>query len=171
MIADMVGQVSSKWWTFLVRGIAALALAAWAFSSPGTMAAGLVYVFAAYFIISGVAEIVAGFSFTGVGHWWALVFLGIVSAFLGFIMLAEPGAGPLALAFFFAIYLMVTGLTEITAAVQLRSVISNEFWYVLLGLITLAIGIYVILRPDLGLLALIYTIGIYAVLAGIALIA
>jgi len=62
MIADTVNQLSNKWWTFLVRGLVALVLAAFALGSPAATANGLVYVVAAYFIISGVTAIVAGFS-------------------------------------------------------------------------------------------------------------
>ncbi len=171
MIADTVNQLTSKWWTFLIRGLVALALAVWAFMSPATMASGLVYVFAAYFIISGIAALVAGVSFTGVGHWWALVLMGLVQGALGVLMLAEPGAGPLALAYLFALWMITSGMLEISGAIALRSVISGEFWWILLGLITLAFGFYVVLRPDLGVLALVYTVGFYAIFAGISLIA
>jgi uncharacterized membrane protein HdeD (DUF308 family) len=171
MMAEVANQISSKWWTFLVRGIVALALAAYAFSSPGSMAGALVYIVGAFFIISGVASIIAGFSFTGLGSWWALVIMGILQAFLGFVMFAYPGYGPLALALLFAVWLIMTGVTEISSAIALRNVIQNEFWWILLGVITLAFGIYVVLVPGLGLLSLVYTIGFYALFAGISLIA
>jgi uncharacterized membrane protein HdeD (DUF308 family) len=46
----------------------------------------------------------------------------------------------------------------------------DELWWILLGLITLAIGFYVVLNPALGVPALVNTVGIYAALAGISLI-
>jgi uncharacterized membrane protein HdeD (DUF308 family) len=171
MIADTVNQLSSKWWTFLVRGLVALVLAAFALGSPAATANGLAYVVAAYFILSGITAIVAGFSFSGVGNLWALVLMGVAQGALGFLMLAAPGAGPLALAYLFATWMIMTGVTEISSAIALRSYISNEFWWIVLGIITLAFGAYVVARPDLGLLALVYTIGFYAILAGISLIA
>jgi uncharacterized membrane protein HdeD (DUF308 family) len=170
MIADTVNQLSSKWWTFLLRGIVALALAAFCLMSPGPTASALVYVVAAYFIIAGVVSVVAGVSFTGAGSWWLLVITGIVQAFLGFLMLSQPGMGPLALAYLFAIWTMMTGVTEISSAIALRNVISNQFWWILLGIITLAAGVYVVIVPGLGLLALVYTVGFYAIFAGISLI-
>jgi uncharacterized membrane protein HdeD (DUF308 family) len=171
MIADTVNQLSSKWWTFLLRGIVALALAAVCLISPGQTASALVFIVAAYFIISGVVAIFAGFAFTGAASWWALVLMGIVDAALGIIMLTQPGMGPLALAYLFAIWMIMNGVTEISSAIALRNIIHDEFWWILLGIITLVAGVYVILVPGLGLLALVYTIGIYAILAGIALIA
>jgi uncharacterized membrane protein HdeD (DUF308 family) len=171
MITDAVNQLTGKWWTFLLRGIVALAIAVFAFGSPGTMATALVYVFAAYFIISGVTSFFAGVSFTGVGNWFALLLMGAIQTVLGILMLAEPGVGPLALAYIFALWLITSGTLEISGAVAFRSVISNEFWWIFLGVVTLAIGLYVVFVPTIGILGLVYTVGIYAVLAAISLIA
>jgi uncharacterized membrane protein HdeD (DUF308 family) len=46
----------------------------------------------------------------------------------------------------------------------------REFWGVVLGVITLAFGIYVAFNPGLSILALVYTVGLYALFAGVALI-
>ena len=171
MIADSVNRLTANWWTFLVRALVAFAIAVWAFASPGTMATGLVYLLAAYFIITGVMSVFAGFSFAGTGHWWALILVGVLEAFLGVYMLTTPGVGPLALAYIVALWSIATGLLELTAAIQFRSVVPNDFWWGLLGVLTVAIGVYIIYNPGLGVLALVYTIGVYAVLAGIALTA
>jgi uncharacterized membrane protein HdeD (DUF308 family) len=170
MLNETIQQFSAKWWTFLVRGIVAFGVAAYAFTSPGGMTTALVYVVAAYFIVSGVAAVVAGISFTGVGHWWAMIPLGVVQAALGFYMLSVPGIGPLSLAYLFAIWMITSGVAELTTAIAMRNVIQNEFWLGLLGVVTLGIGWYVVVRPDLGLLALVYTVGFYGLLAGVSLI-
>jgi uncharacterized membrane protein HdeD (DUF308 family) len=170
MLNETIQQLSAKWWTFLVRGIVALGVAAFAFSSPGGTALALVFVVAAYFIVSGVAAIVAGISFTGVGHWWAMIPLGIVQAALGVYMLSVPGIGPLSLAYLFAIWMITSGVAELSTAIAMRNVIQNEFWLGLLGVVTLAVGWYVVVSPGLGLLALVYTVGFYGVLAGVSLI-
>ena len=168
---DAIQALTGKWWTFLLRGLVALALAVFAFVAPGTMSSALVYIVAAYFIITGLLAIVAGLSFTGIGNWWLLVLYGIGSGALGIIMLTQPGAGPLALAYLVAIWAFSTGLMEIASAIAFRDFIKNEFWWVLLGIVTFALGVYIVIRPDLGVLALVYAIGIYSVIAGISLIA
>lgn len=170
MIADPLQLVSSRSWTFVVRGVVALALAIFAFAEPSLMAGALVYIVAAFFIISGLAEFLAGLSLTGVGNWWTLILLGIIQVALGIVMISQPGVGPLALAYLVAIWAIATGLMEISAAIALRNVISNEFWWILLGVITLALGFFIVLRPNIGVFALVYAIGFYAVLAGISLI-
>ena len=66
--------------------------------------------------------------------------------------------------------MIVTGEMEILSAVALRRDVPNEFWAILLGVITLGFGVYVAFDPGLSLLALVYTVGFYAIFAGIALI-
>src|SRR5215469_788170 len=171
MITDIAQGLTSRWWTFLLRGIVALALAAFAFLQPGSFSTVLVYIVAAYFLISGLLALLAGISLSGAGSWWVLVLVGLAEGALGIIMLTRPGAGPLTLAFLVAIWAFSTGLMEITGAIALRDVIRNEFWWVLLGLVTIALAIYIIVNPDIGVLALVYAIGIYAIIAGISLIA
>lgn len=171
MMMDIAQGLTSRWWTFLLRGIIALALAAFAFLQPGTLSTVLVYIVAAYFLISGLLALWAGISVSGSGSWWVLVLIGLAEGALGIIMLTRPGAGPLALAYLVAIWAFTTGLMEISGAIALRDAIRNEFWWILLGLVTIALAIYIIIQPDIGILALVYTIGIYAVIAGISLIA
>ena len=130
MITDTINHLSSKWWTFLVRGILALLLAAACFLIPGVTAAALVILVASYFVVTGIIAIAGGFSLTGVGHWWALVIMGLVQVALGVIMLITPGMGLLTLAYLFAVWMIMTGVTEISSAVAFRNVIGNEFWWI-----------------------------------------
>jgi uncharacterized membrane protein HdeD (DUF308 family) len=170
MRTDTISGLSAKWWTFLVRGILALILAAVAFVAPGATAVSFVFILGAYFIISGIAVFISGFSPTESGRWWSLLILGPLQIVLGLAVLAEPGAGALTLAFLFAIWMIMTGAMEISSAVALRSHLPREFWGVVLGVITLAFGIYVAFNPGLSILALVYTVGLYALFAGVALI-
>ncbi|HEX3469462.1 MAG TPA: DUF308 domain-containing protein [Candidatus Elarobacter sp.] len=170
MMSDSIARLTSNWWTFLVRAVFAFALAAFAFAMPGAMASSLVYIVAAFFIVWGLLSLVAGVSFTGVGHWWALILTGALQVALGLSMLVEPGVGPLALAYLVAIWAVSTGLMEVMSAVTLRNYVPNEFWWALLGTLTVALGFYIIFNPALGVFTLVYSIALYAVFAGIALV-
>lgn len=165
----LVENVTSRWWTFLVRAIAATAVAVLAFASPGWMTIALVYVVGGYLLVNGVSAMAGGVGFADTGKWWALILMGFAEALFGIIMLAEPGLAPLALAYMFSAWLVASGLLQISAAVALRNVIAGEFWLGLLGAITVAFGFYLLVRPDVGVLALVYTVGWYAVFAAIAL--
>jgi hypothetical protein len=66
--------------------------------------------------------------------------------------------------------MITSGVAELGAAIAMSSLIQNQFWLGLLGVQALAAGWYVVVRPDLGLLALAYTVGLYGLLAGVSLI-
>jgi uncharacterized membrane protein HdeD (DUF308 family) len=171
MIAGSLQRLTGKWWTFLVRGVLALALALFAFVAPGPTAGGLVLLLATYFVLSGALSLYAGISFNGVGHWWALVLIGILQIALGLIMVAIPLAGALSLAYLCAVWAISTGIMEISSGIALRGQAADEFWSILLGVLTLAFGFYVIVEPGIGILTLVFTVGFYALLAGGALFA
>ena len=170
MANELLQHFTSRWWTFLLRGLAAAAFAVFAFTSPATTTIALVYIGGAFLLVNGVSAMAAGIGFAGVGQWWAMLLMGLAEAIFGVIMLVEPGIGPLALAAMFAAWLITTGMMQLVAAISLRDLIEGEFWLGLLGVVTIAFGFYLIARPDIGVLALVYTIGWYAAFAAIALI-
>jgi len=171
MMTEIAQALTDKWWTFLLRGFFALALAIFAFAEPSAMQSGLVYLVAAYFILSGIMAIYGGVSFTGVGQWWLLILVGLASVALGIMMISQPGLGPLALAYMVAIYAISTGLLEVAAGIEFRQIISNEGWWIFFGIVTVALGVYIAMRPDIGIVALVYAVGIYAALAAGSLFA
>ncbi|MBV8355389.1 MAG: HdeD family acid-resistance protein [Candidatus Eremiobacteraeota bacterium] len=171
MPTDFAQAITGRWWTFLVRGVFALLLAAVVFLYPIQAATGLVYLVAAYFVISGVTQIAGGVAFAGAPHWWLLILTGAMSVFLGFIMFTQPGMGPLALAYLVAIYAIFNGITEVASGMMLGGAMPHSGWWILLGVLTWAFGIYIIFNPALGVAALVYAVGFYAVIVGVALVA
>jgi uncharacterized membrane protein HdeD (DUF308 family) len=172
MIQSVAASVSKTWPTFAWRGILALILAAIAFAYPGQTATVLTYAFGAYILLNGFAMLAAGFGFSSLrGPWLALVLLGLVSIVAGLYMLAQPALGALTLAYTIALWAIAAGVLEIFAAVQARDVISNTWLWAVAGVVSIAAGILVAYAPGRGLIALSYTVGVYATLAGIASIA
>jgi uncharacterized membrane protein HdeD (DUF308 family) len=96
-------------------------------------------------------------------NWWAFVFGGIFSLMLGFGVLAWPAMTVLVLLIFFGAYLMVDGISSILMAFGNR----NWLWYLLGGLVSLAAGIFTFTRPGATALALLWLIGVWAVVKGI----
>lgn len=170
MFNDFAQTITDKWWTFLVRGILALILGVAVFAYPVATAAVLVYFVAAYFIISGLAQIAGGVALSGAGHWWLLILTGAMSTILGFVMVSQPGMGPLALAYLVATYAIFNGLTEISSGAMLSGAVPHSGWWIVLGIITLMLGMYIIVYPGLGVAALVYMVGFYAIAAAVALI-
>ena len=77
----------------------------------------------------------------------------------------------LALGILVAVWAIATGLTEIAAAWRLRKDIPNEIFLIVVGVLSVLVGIYLAIFPVVALISLVYVIGFYAILAGILLIA
>ena len=96
-------------------------------------------------------------------NWWAFVFGGIFSILFGIGALSWPGLTVLILLVFFGAYLMVDGISSILMAFGNK----QWFWYLLGGLVSLAAGVYTFARPGVTALALLWLIGVWAIVKGI----
>jgi len=61
----------------------------------------------------------------------------------------------------------VHGAAEIGAGIRLRKIIEKEWLLILAGVLSVALGIFVLMRPGIGLLLLVTWVGVYALFAGI----
>jgi uncharacterized membrane protein HdeD (DUF308 family) len=88
---------------------------------PGPTAYVLVIIVAAWALVGGVAEIVAGFA-TGetAGTRAMYILTGLVSVAFGVLLFARPGVGAVTLALLFGLYSMIYGFSQISAGVQTR---------------------------------------------------
>ncbi len=62
------------------------------------------------------------------------------------------------------------GILAIVAAIRLRHEIQGEWWLILGGIASVVFGMLVITYPGAGALAVIWLIGIYAIIFGVTLL-
>jgi uncharacterized membrane protein HdeD (DUF308 family) len=87
----------------------------------GLTAIGLIYIIAAWGLVTGALEIVAGLKLRkDVRGEWLLLLSGIASIALGLVMVAVPLAGASAIAFWLGVYAFVFGALLVTLAFRLR---------------------------------------------------
>ena len=96
---------------------------------------------------------------------------GIAGIAIGVISIFWPGITTFALLYFIAAWAIITGIFEIMAAVELRREISNEWFLIISGALSVAFGLLLVAFPGQGALAVIWLIGAYALLFGVLLIA
>jgi uncharacterized membrane protein HdeD (DUF308 family) len=108
---------------------------------------------------------------TGGVPWWALLVEGALSVAVGVAIFAWPGLTGLVLLYMIAFWSIATGIFEIVAAIQLRRVISGELFLALSGVLSILFGVLLLVRPGTGALAVVWLIGIYAILFGGMLVA
>ncbi len=93
--------------------------------------------------------------------------LGILAGVLTFVW---PDITALVLLYVVAFWAVFTGVAEIAAAVALRREIEGEWALILGGVLSVVFGIVLAVLPGVGLLSLVWLVGIYALVFGIALI-
>ena len=97
--------------------------------------------------------------------WWAVALRGIVAIVFGIVALAFPGATLVSLAIVFGAYAFIDGVLTIVSAFGHRG--REASWYVLEGIIGIAVGLATFFFPGIAAQALVILIGLWAILTGI----
>ncbi len=164
-------ELARWWWTFILRGLLAIAFGMLVFVSPGMGIAVLVGLFAAWALIDGVALLVAGFQTRASDrNWWLAILEGLAGVAAAVVALFFPVYAATILVLLIAAWAIVTGVIEIVAAVRLRERIRGELWLGLAGLLSVLVGIGMFFFPAAGALSILWLIGAFAFVFGIFLI-
>jgi uncharacterized membrane protein HdeD (DUF308 family) len=97
---------------------------------------------------------------------WALGLNGVLSVAVGVVILVWPGISLFALTILFGAYALATGVIGLASALG-GSYRSERGWLVVSSLLGIAVGVIVLVWPDISALALLYVIGAYAVVLGL----
>ena len=163
--------LKKAWRNVLITGILSILFGVFTLLWPGVTLTSLVWIFAFSVIAQGISVIHGSWITRNVNkNWWIFLLLGIVYIVAGIVCFANPGLTAVYLVILMGISWLVTGLLEIYAAISLRKEIENEGWLILGGLLSVIAGIYVVLRPGAGALALLWLIGGFSIAFGIMLI-
>jgi len=164
--------LSRNWWALALRGLAAIVFGILAFVWPGITLWALILLFGAYMLVDGVFAIVAAVRVAGeAARWWLLLVEGILGVLAGIVAFVWPGLTALALLYFVAAWAIVTGIFEIVGAIRLRREIEGEWALILGGALSVLFGVLLVaVGPGVGLLSLVWLIGVYAVAFGVLLL-
>lgn len=94
-------------------------------------------------------------------NWWMFLVSGIVTLLFGVVTVLNPANTLLTLSFFFGLFLVITGVIDVTAA--LTGARAKSLWFLNLafGAIVALLGVYILQRPGIS----IATFVVYAALA------
>jgi uncharacterized membrane protein HdeD (DUF308 family) len=111
-----------RWGALLIEGIAGIVAAAVTMAWPGITALTLVFVIAAWAIVTGVFELMAAVRLRKyITGEWLLALGGIASLVFGILLILAPVAGALVLALWVGAYTLVFGVLLIALGFRLRS--------------------------------------------------
>jgi uncharacterized membrane protein HdeD (DUF308 family) len=168
---QLANTFARNWWLLLARGIVAILFGVMVWLLPGISLAFLVLLFGAFALVDGILG--AWMAIAGrkeYEDWWDLLLWGLVGIGMGILTFVAPGVTALALVFFIAGWAIATGVLEIVVAIRLRREIEGEWLLILGGLVSVLLGILLMLRPGVGALALVWLIGMYAIIFGLVLV-
>jgi uncharacterized membrane protein HdeD (DUF308 family) len=169
---NIAKSITNQWWLLIVEGILAVAFGVVAWVWPDLTVATLIILFGAYAIAFGVMNFVAAAGLRREGESpWPFIFRGLLGIGLGVVVIVWPDISALTLLYVIAAWAVVTGVTEVIAAIELRKLIENEWFLGLAGVASIVFGVLVAIYPGAGAVALVWTIGVYAIVVGILLIA
>jgi uncharacterized membrane protein HdeD (DUF308 family) len=115
LVAGLMGRTESRGWSIAV-GILAVIFGIVVFAWPGATSLAILYVFAAWAIISGIADIAHAFTkgISGGQRAW-LIIIGLLGIAVGIVFFVHPVSGIVALLWLAGIYLIVLGVLRIIA--------------------------------------------------------
>jgi uncharacterized membrane protein HdeD (DUF308 family) len=108
-------------WLLLVEGVASILAGLIAFLLPGLTAVALLYLVAAWAVVTGLAQIATAIRLRQeIRGEWALILGGILSVLFGVLLAVLPGVGILSLIWLIGAYAVVFGLLLLIAAFRVR---------------------------------------------------
>jgi uncharacterized membrane protein HdeD (DUF308 family) len=169
MAMPRVARLASNWWALALRGGVAILFGVLALARPDITLAAIVVLLAAYLFVDGLIAIMAAIRGIREGERWRgwMMVSGLLGIVAGTYALWNPLTGVKVLALLVAVWAILHGIFEILAGVKLRKMIDGEWMLIAAGVLALALGIYILMRPSVGASLLVTWVGVYALLAGI----
>ncbi|MBM7062294.1 HdeD family acid-resistance protein [Pseudomonas sp. UL073] len=164
-------DLGQHWKWIALRGVAAVLFGLLALSWPGLALTVLVVIFGAYALVDGVFSLIGAWRMRHEGEpLWPLLVVGLLGVVAGLAALFWPALTALGLLMLIAIWAIAIGALQIIAALRVRMLLENEWWLGLSGAVSLLFGLFLLVFPGAGAIAMVWLIGVYAVIFGVLLV-
>jgi uncharacterized membrane protein HdeD (DUF308 family) len=170
----MLDMLAKNWRLVALRGVLSIIFGIALLLFPPLVITTMVLFFGAYAFIDGLTAITTAVLHRTQPRWWLLLLEGVIGVVAGVLVFLYPTFAAIN-AVFFVLYIVAfwsifTGVTQIVQAIQLRKEIEGEFWLGLSGALSVVFGIFLVIAPGPGVLALITIIAAYAIVFGVMLL-
>ena len=169
LMEESMKTLTKNWWLFILRGVLAIIFGILVVAWPIAAIFTLVIFFGAYALVDGVLSII--FGSTHKGRSWGnrawLIFSGIISIAAGVIAFVWPNITAVVLLYVIVVWALVIGIAQVVFAFVMPTNVGNRVLLGLGGVFSVIFGIFLVARPGLGAMAVIWIIGSFAVMIGI----
>jgi len=167
----MFANLFISWWMFALRGLLAIVFGLLALIWPQQAMHGLVVIFGAFVLIDGIFGLLAGFGTMGSNErWWMALLQGVAGTIVGSMVLMSLDKSAPDLAYFIGACVVISGVIELVAAIQLKHAIPGEWSMIYCAALSILLGILLFIVPGAGPQGLVWVTGLFAIVLGILLI-
>ena len=160
-----IGAIGEHWGVLLFLGIVSVVVGIIALVWPGVTVVVIAVLLAIWLIVTGVFQIIRGFSRGLSGGMRALLFIGgALSLILGLIAIGGMFRAVEILAIFIGIAFLFRGFGSLFLAAERKE---GRGWNIFGGIIMLIGGLVVLVYPGISLVTLAWVTGIWLIVSGI----
>jgi uncharacterized membrane protein HdeD (DUF308 family) len=148
------------------RGLHALIIGVVSVAWPDITVGAFVILFAVYAFFTAGTELLRAFSSGTAGPVFGYLFLAMLSLAAGVGALVWAGTISLALTIWIAAWALGTGVVEVMMTFRQEQAAGERALWALTGPVAFALGVVVLLRPDLGAVSLARVFGLFSIVCG-----
>ena len=152
--------------SLLWRGLLAIAVGIVSVAWPNITVGAFVILFAVYAFIAAAMDAVRAFSSRRAGPVVGYLLLAVLSAVAGVVALVWPNITALVLVLWIAAWAAVTGVIEVALAFRQGETTGERALWAITGLVSVALGVVLFIRPDIGALSLATVFGLFSIFYG-----
>jgi uncharacterized membrane protein HdeD (DUF308 family) len=153
------------WWALALRGILAIVVGAVFLAQPHASITVAVLVIGAWILVDGIVGLVSAFTQEERSRVTAPV--GAIGAVIGYLILTRTGTATLVLFILIAAWALARGAAEIGLSARMRRGEPGRASLAFLGIASFLFGLLLLTAPMVGVIALGWWIGLYAILYGV----
>ena len=157
--------------SLILSGILAVVVGIIAIAWPNVTILALVILFAIYAFMDAGLQAARAFSSRTAGPVFGHLLLALISLAAGVVALVWPGPTAYVLVIVVAAWALVSGVVEVFAGFQSGETAGTRAMFIISGLVSVAFGVVLFSRPNVGAVTLALLFGLYSMIYGFSQIA
>lgn len=159
--------LARMWWAVLLKALAIILFGVLAFFWLGRSLPALTMLFAAYAVADGILSVIAAIRGGGVVARSGLALAGVVSIIAGAAAALWPGVTSPILALIIGAWAVARGGLEVSSALTLRMVMQRDWSLAMIGGLSVAFGIMLLIGSAMDPWTLVRLLSAYALVVGL----
>ncbi len=153
----------------LTRGILAILVGLLMMLYTGATLQFIIILIGVFALIDGAILIIGSFTAKEHNKWWVFLVEGLLSLAFGIILFSWPAMTVILMLYIVAIWAIITGLMEMIVGFAEEEGVVGKWLLATTGVLSLIIGVLMLLAPAKTLEIVVWLIGLYAFVVGVAM--